>query len=67
MRAEAFTRTAIADENTREIVSRLIKEAAAAIQCSSEYWRSIELNELIKAARNLDLNELADELVLWTT
>lgn len=65
LKSSSFNRTIILDENTKETVSRLIKEKFFSIT-EGEWWRDSERNELIKTALNLGLTELADEMTLFT-
>ena len=61
LKSSSFNRTIISDENTREIVSKLIRKEFDSIP-SKEYWRHLEIDELIKCAINLGLTELASEM-----
>ena len=64
-KSEVFNRTTIRDEKTKETISRLIKSEFFSIT-EGEWWRYSEQDELIKAALNLGLTELASELTLFT-
>ena len=65
VKSSSFNRTVLINDKTKEVLERLIWNAARAIP-EAEYWRQSEYDEYTKTARNLGLNELADKLTLWT-
>lgn len=65
VKSSSFNRTVLINDKTKEVLERLIWDAARAIP-EAEYWRQSEYDEYTKTARNLGLNELADKLTLWT-
>lgn len=65
IKSTSFNRTVLINDKTKEVLERLIWDAARAIP-KEEYWREHEYNEYIKTALNLGLTELADKLTLWT-
>ena len=65
IKSYSFNRTVLINDKTKEVLERLIWNAARAIP-KDEYWRESEYDEYTKTARNLGFNELADKLTLWT-
>jgi hypothetical protein len=64
VKSETFNRVQIKDLQTRETVSRLIREKF--FSYPNKHWHNLERNELIKTALNLGLNQLSSELTQHT-